>query len=109
MYNKNCRGTVAFKVEHSYSVEIPDDMIAEIMFDMESEFEDYEEGDDIIMDQVYNLYNSNYDDAKKEALLAYAYRKHDWYDEYPEVDVVEEGYEGDDEDDDNMVVWGCFF
>ena len=68
-----------------------------------AEFEDYED-DDIIMDQIYNLYNSGYEDAKISALLAYAFRKKDWYDEYPSVSIVENGYEGDDEDDNNLIV-----
>ena len=104
MQNKNFNGEVAFKVEHNYSVEIPEDMVEQIMEDMVAEFEDYEEGDDIIMDQIYNLYNSDYDDAKESALLAYAFRKNDWYGEYPCVNIIDNGYEGDDEDDENLIV-----
>lgn len=103
MQNKIYNGEVSFKVEHSYSVEIPDDIVDQIMADMVAEFEDYED-DDIIMDQIYNLYNSGYEDAKISALLAYAFRKKDWYDEYPSVSIVENGYEGDDEDDNNLIV-----
>ena len=104
MQNKNFKGEVGFKVEHNYSVVIPEDMVEQITADMEAEFEDYEEGYDYIMDQIYNLYNSNYDDSKQSALLAYAFRKNDWYGEYPEIHIIDNGYEGDDEDDENMIV-----
>ena len=104
MQNKNFYGEVAFKVEHNYSVEIPEDMVEQIMEDMVAEFEDYVEGDDIIMDQIYNLYYSDYDDAKDSALLAYAFRKNDWYYKYPCVRIIDNGYEGDDEDDENLIV-----
>ena len=99
MYNKNFHGEVYFKVEHSYSVEIPGDKLEEIKSAMEADIQAYKEGKNFDMYDIYEIYRHNYDDAKDAALLAYAYYYGDDFD----VEVYDNGYDGDDEDVDIQV------
>ena len=99
MYNKNFHGEVYFKVEHSYSVEIPGDKLEQIKSAMEADIQAYKEGKSIDMYEIYEIYKSKYDDAKESALLAYAYYYGDDFD----VEVYDNGYDGDDEDIDIQV------
>ena len=100
MYNKNFHGEVYFKVEHNYSVEIPGDKLEQIKSAMEADIQAYKERKICdFMPDIYEIYNSKYGDAKESALLAYAY----YYGEDFDVEVYDNGYDGDDEDNDIQV------